>query len=151
MHIRSVETTESDLIITRVSLDVAGRVDVCACPFYSAVIWIRSSALVIDTEKIPRPTDRPSKRCKHTRNSYTLFRRCFGPKCVGCGEGILPQDLVRKARDRVYHTQCFTCSMCSKKLETGEVLYLGSDTLLCKEDYLKTGNNQGKEKTKTNG
>ena len=55
---------------------------------------------------------------------------------------------MRKARDKVYHCQCFTCSMCSKKLETGEVLYLGSDTLLCKEDYLKTGGNSGKKKKK---
>lgn len=67
------------------------------------------------------------------------FYRCFGPKCAGCGEGIVPQDYVRKARDKVYHLRCFACSMCSKQLSTGEVLYLqpGDDTLLCKDDYLK--------------
>ena len=71
--------------------------------------------------------------------------RCFGPKCAGCGNGILPQDYVRKARDKVYHLRCFTCSVCAKQLSTGEVLYLqpgdGDNTLLCKDDYLK--NNGG--------
>ena len=70
--------------------------------------------------------------------------RCFGPKCAGCGDGIVPQDYVRKAREKVYHLRCFTCSVCAKQLSTGEVLYLqpGEDnTLLCKDDYLK--NNGG--------
>ena len=70
--------------------------------------------------------------------------RCFGPKCAGCGNGIVPQDYVRKAREKVYHLRCFTCSVCAKQLSTGEVLYLqpGEDnTLLCKDDYLK--NNGG--------
>ena len=71
--------------------------------------------------------------------------RCFGPKCAGCGSGIVPQDYVRKAREKVYHLRCFTCSVCSKQLSTGEVLYLqpgdGDNTLLCKDDYLK--NNGG--------
>ena len=70
--------------------------------------------------------------------------RCFGPKCGGCGEAIHYQDFVRKARDKVYHLRCFTCSVCSKQLSTGEVLYLqpGEDTLICKDDYLRT--HQGK-------
>ena len=31
---------------------------------------------------------------------FIFFRR-FGTKCSGCGQGISPQDLVRKARDKV--------------------------------------------------
>ncbi len=73
----------------------------------------------------------------HFRSSF----RCFGPKCGGCGHGIIPQDYVRKARDKVYHLRCFTCSVCAKQLSTGEVLYLQpgdqETTLLCKDDYLK--------------
>ena len=64
-----------------------------------------------------------------------LFRR-FGPKCSGCGEGISPQDLVRKARDKVFHLKCFTCFVCRKQLVTGEELYVVDDTkFVCKEDY----------------
>ena len=77
-------------------------------------------------------------------NPFPFSSRCFGPKCAACGEGILPHDYVRKARDRVYHLKCFRCSVCNKELSTGEVLYLSpdSDALLCKEDYLKM--NQGR-------
>ena len=70
----------------------------------------------------------------------SFISRCFGPKCGGCGEAIHYQDFVRKARDKVYHLRCFTCSLCSKQLSTGEVLYLqpGDDSLVCKDDYLRT-------------
>jgi len=66
------------------------------------------------------------------------FYRCFGPKCGGCGEKIHYQDFVRKARDKVYHLRCFTCSLCSKQLSTGEVLYLqpGDEGFVCKDHYL---------------
>ena len=72
--------------------------------------------------------------------------RCFGPKCGGCGEKIHYQDFVRKARDKVYHLRCFTCSLCSKQLSTGEVLYLqpGEEGFVCKDHYL----NKGKTKSK---
>ena len=86
-------------------------------------------------------------RCTHYRILVpylhiiiSFISRCFGPKCGGCGEAIHYQDFVRKARDKVYHLRCFTCSLCSKQLSTGEVLYLqpGDDSLVCKDDYLRT-------------
>ena len=69
------------------------------------------------------------------------FYRCFGPKCGGCGEKVHYQDFVRKARDKVYHLRCFTCSLCSKQLSTGEVLYLqpGDEGFVCKDHYLNKG------------
>jgi len=64
------------------------------------------------------------------------FYRRFGPKCSGCGLGISPQDLVRKAREKVFHLKCFTCFVCRKQLVTGEELYVVGDTkFVCKEDY----------------
>ena len=83
------------------------------------------------------------RRCQIYHFTF-IYSRCFGPKCGGCGEAIHYQDFVRKARDKVYHLRCFTCSLCNKQLSTGEVLYLqpGDDSLVCKEDYLRT--HQGK-------
>ena len=68
---------------------------------------------------------------------YSVFVcRRFGPKCSGCGLGISTQDLVRKARDKVFHLKCFTCFVCHKQLVTGEELYVVGDTkFVCKEDY----------------
>ena len=70
-----------------------------------------------------------------------LFRfdhRRYGTKCGGCGQGLSPTDLVRKARDKVYHLRCFTCALCRRQLSTGEELYLLDDArFLCKEDFLR--------------
>ncbi|XP_076053777.1 LIM/homeobox protein Lhx5-like [Oratosquilla oratoria] len=65
-----------------------------------------------------------------------FFRR-FGTKCSGCLQGISPQDLVRKARDRVFHLKCFTCCVCRKQLSTGEELYVFDENkFVCKQDYM---------------
>ncbi|XP_063927234.1 LIM/homeobox protein Lhx5 isoform X1 [Zophobas morio] len=65
-----------------------------------------------------------------------FFRR-YGTKCGGCGQGISPSDLVRKARDKVFHLNCFTCLVCRKQLSTGEELYVLDDNkFICKDDYL---------------
>ena len=70
--------------------------------------------------------------------------RLYGPRCGGCLEGISPSDLVRKARDKVFHLKCFMCHICRKQLSTGEELYiLDKDKFLCKEDYFNLKNNQG--------
>ena len=37
--------------------------------------------------------------------------RLYGPRCGGCGEGISPSDLIRKAKDKVFHVKCFLCQV----------------------------------------
>ncbi|XP_036792931.1 LIM/homeobox protein Lhx5-like isoform X3 [Oncorhynchus mykiss] len=64
----------------------------------------------------------------------------FGTKCAGCLQGISPSDLVRKARSKVFHLNCFTCMVCNKQLSTGEELYvIDENKFVCKEDYLSSG------------
>ncbi|XP_075218048.1 LIM homeobox 1 isoform X2 [Lycorma delicatula] len=68
------------------------------------------------------------------RNDF--FRR-FGTKCAGCSQGISPAELVRKARDKVFHVNCFTCIVCRKKPSTGEELYVLEDNqFICKNDFM---------------
>lgn len=63
--------------------------------------------------------------------------RRFGTKCGGCSQGISPNDLVRRARSKVFHLNCFTCMMCNKQLSTGEELYIiDENKFVCKDDYL---------------
>ncbi|AWO98453.1 LIM/homeobox protein Lhx1 [Scophthalmus maximus] len=65
-----------------------------------------------------------------------FFRR-FGTKCGGCSQGISPNDLVRRARSKVFHLNCFTCMMCNKQLSTGEELYIiDENKFVCKDDYM---------------
>ena len=68
-----------------------------------------------------------------------LCCRRFGTKCGGCSLGISPNDLVRRARNKVFHLKCFTCVMCRKQLSTGEELYvIDENRFICKEDYLNS-------------
>ncbi|XP_071790760.1 LIM/homeobox protein Lhx5-like [Asterias amurensis] len=65
------------------------------------------------------------------------FFRTYGTKCAGCSLGILPSDLVRRARNKVFHLNCFTCMICRKQLSTGEELYVVDENqFICKEDYM---------------
>ncbi|NXA24112.1 LHX5 protein, partial [Ibidorhyncha struthersii] len=44
--------------------------------------------------------------------------------------------LVRKARNKVFHLNCFTCMVCNKQLSTGEELYIiDENKFVCKEDF----------------
>ncbi|KOX73604.1 LIM/homeobox protein Lhx1 [Melipona quadrifasciata] len=68
---------------------------------------------------------------------HSLAKVRYGTKCSGCLQGISPQDLVRKARDKVFHLNCFTCLVCRKQMSTGEELYVLDDNkFVCKQDYL---------------
>lgn len=70
-------------------------------------------------------------------NCFIHCSRRYGTKCGGCGQGISPCALVRKAKDKVFHLNCFTCLMCRKQLSTGEELYVLDDNkFICKQDYL---------------
>ncbi|WAR01584.1 LHX1-like protein [Mya arenaria] len=72
----------------------------------------------------------------YCRNDF--FTR-FGTKCAGCGQGISPSDLVRRACNKVFHLKCFTCMVCRKELSTGEELYIMDDNrFICKDDYLSS-------------
>lgn len=62
--------------------------------------------------------------------------RRYGTKCASCDLGIPPTQVVRRAQENVYHLQCFTCSLCSRQLNTGDEFYLMEDRkLVCKPDY----------------
>ncbi|XP_064617006.1 LIM/homeobox protein Lhx3-like [Liolophura sinensis] len=64
------------------------------------------------------------------------FFKKYGCKCAGCKEGIPPTEVVRRAQSHVYHTRCFTCSVCSQTFATGDQFYLLENRkLVCKSDF----------------
>ncbi|KAE8743589.1 hypothetical protein FOCC_FOCC010836 [Frankliniella occidentalis] len=64
-----------------------------------------------------------------------FFKR-YGTKCAGCGLGIPPTEVVRRAQDLVFHLHCFVCVLCNKRLDTGDEFYLMEDRkLVCRADY----------------
>uniref|UniRef100_A0A8C9ZCH0 LIM homeobox transcription factor 1, alpha n=1 Tax=Sander lucioperca TaxID=283035 RepID=A0A8C9ZCH0_SANLU len=60
----------------------------------------------------------------------------FAVRCGGCAEAISPAELVMRAGAAVFHLHCFTCSVCSCRLQTGDRCVLREGQLLCaREDY----------------
>lgn len=64
-----------------------------------------------------------------------LLFRLFGIKCAKCNMGFCSSDLVMRARDNVYHMECFRCSVCSRHLLPGDEFSLRDDELLCRADH----------------
>ncbi|XP_028306133.1 insulin gene enhancer protein isl-2a isoform X2 [Gouania willdenowi] len=59
----------------------------------------------------------------------------FGIKCTKCNMGFCSSDLVMRARDNVYHMECFRCSVCSRHLLPGDEFSLREEELLCRADH----------------
>ncbi|KAK2872530.1 hypothetical protein Q8A67_022427 [Cirrhinus molitorella] len=85
------------------------------------------------SRSVPLERSRP----RMAREVCPVLRVRFGTKCAGCLQGISPSDLVRRARSKVFHLNCFTCMVCNKQLSTGEELYvIDENKFVCKEDYM---------------
>ncbi|KAL4701354.1 hypothetical protein H8959_015358 [Pygathrix nigripes] len=63
------------------------------------------------------------------------YVRLFGIKCTKCQVGFSSSDLVMRARDSVYHIECFRCSVCSRQLLPGDEFSLREHELLCRADH----------------
>lgn len=49
--------------------------------------------------------------------------------------GFCSSDLVMRARESVYHMECFRCSVCCRHLLPGDEFSLREDELLCRADH----------------
>nr|XP_055058686.1 insulin gene enhancer protein isl-2b [Misgurnus anguillicaudatus] len=63
------------------------------------------------------------------------YVRLFGIKCAKCSLGFSSSDLVMRARDSVYHIECFRCSVCSRQLLPGDEFSVRDEELLCRADH----------------
>ncbi|KAI7814442.1 insulin gene enhancer protein isl-2b, partial [Triplophysa rosa] len=63
------------------------------------------------------------------------YVRLFGIKCAKCNLGFSSSDLVMRARDSVYHIECFRCSVCSRQLLPGDEFSVRDAELLCRADH----------------
>lgn len=120
---------------------------VCVHAFLIYLPWFRFGFRLFRFAAVPGPllSHRGARHCPLAAPAPSRPaaspRRCFGTKCAGCAQGISPSDLVRRARSKVFHLNCFTCMMCNKQLSTGEELYIiDENKFVCKEDYLNNSN-----------
>ncbi|XP_038114638.1 LIM homeobox transcription factor 1-beta [Culex quinquefasciatus] len=58
-------------------------------------------------------------------------------ECYGCGERIAPNEMVMRAKNHVFHLNCFLCYTCNRPLQKGEPFSLKSGKLICQHDLEK--------------
>ncbi|XP_064618913.1 insulin gene enhancer protein isl-1-like isoform X2 [Lineus longissimus] len=63
------------------------------------------------------------------------YVRLFGTKCAKCSVGFSKNDFVMRARNKIYHIDCFRCVACSRQLIPGDEFALREDGLFCKADH----------------
>lgn len=53
-------------------------------------------------------------------------------RCARCHLGISASEMVMRARDLVYHLNCFTCTTCNKMLTTGDHFGMRDSLVYCR-------------------
>lgn len=61
-----------------------------------------------------------------------LCRRFSVQRCARCHLGISASEMVMRARDLVYHLNCFTCTTCNKMLTTGDHFGMKDSLVYCR-------------------
>jgi insulin gene enhancer protein ISL-1 len=59
----------------------------------------------------------------------------FGTKCARCSLSFSKNDFVMRAKNKIYHIDCFRCVACSRQLIPGDEFALRDDGLFCKADH----------------
>ena len=68
---------------------------------------------------------------------YFVAVRLFGTKgfCTVCCKTIPAFEMVMRARENVYHLECFSCQRCHQRFCVGDKFYLINNRILCVDDY----------------
>ena len=64
-----------------------------------------------------------------------ILHRLFGTKCEKCTRSFGASDFVMRAKNKIFHLECFRCVACDKQLVPGDEFALRPDGLFCKEDH----------------
>lgn len=56
-------------------------------------------------------------------------------RCSRCGSGIGSSDLVMRARDLIFHVNCFSCALCGSPLSAGDTAGIRGGRVFCCEHY----------------
>ncbi|XP_037918975.1 LIM domain transcription factor LMO4.1 isoform X1 [Hermetia illucens] len=65
------------------------------------------------------------------------YLRLFGSTgyCAACTKVIPAFEMVMRARNNVYHLECFACHQCNHRFCVGDRFYLCDNKILCEYDY----------------
>uniref|UniRef100_A0A2K5DLX4 LIM domain only protein 3 n=1 Tax=Aotus nancymaae TaxID=37293 RepID=A0A2K5DLX4_AOTNA len=55
--------------------------------------------------------------------------------CAACSKLIPAFEMVMRAKDNVYHLDCFACQLCNQRFCVGDKFFLKNNMILCQTDY----------------
>uniref|UniRef100_A0A182NBJ8 LIM zinc-binding domain-containing protein n=1 Tax=Anopheles dirus TaxID=7168 RepID=A0A182NBJ8_9DIPT len=56
-------------------------------------------------------------------------------RCARCGTGISASDLVMRAKDLIFHVNCFSCLICGQLLRGGDTAGIRDGRVFCGDHY----------------
>lgn len=68
---------------------------------------------------------------------FIFHCRLFSVKCLRCNDRVLPNDMVMRAQNYIFHLTCFVCCVCCQPLQKGEQFILRNGQLFCRHDFEK--------------
>uniref|UniRef100_A0A671TPY5 LIM domain only protein 3 n=1 Tax=Sparus aurata TaxID=8175 RepID=A0A671TPY5_SPAAU len=65
------------------------------------------------------------------------YLRLFGVtgNCAACSKLIPAFEMVMRAKENVYHLDCFACQLCNQRFCVGDKFFLKNNMILCQSDY----------------
>ncbi|KAL1380419.1 hypothetical protein pipiens_001418 [Culex pipiens pipiens] len=63
------------------------------------------------------------------------YRNFSSRRCARCGSGINASELVMRAKDLIFHVNCFSCAICGQLLRGGDTAGIREGRLFCGEHY----------------
>uniref|UniRef100_A0A663EBM9 LIM domain only protein 3 n=1 Tax=Aquila chrysaetos chrysaetos TaxID=223781 RepID=A0A663EBM9_AQUCH len=75
---------------------------------------------------------------KHLQEYISFcISRLFGVtgNCAACSKLIPAFEMVMRAKDNVYHLDCFACQLCNQRFCVGDKFFLKNNMILCQTDY----------------
>lgn len=73
------------------------------------------------------------------------YERLFGTKCDKCGSQFGKNDYVMRAKNRIFHLECFRCVACEQQLVPGHSFALREDALFCNQHHMLDKDDMGSE------
>lgn len=73
--------------------------------------------------------------CIILNSYYITFRHFSSRRCARCGSGISASELVMRAKDLIFHVNCFSCAICGQLLRGGDTAGIRDGRVFCGEHY----------------